>query len=1034
MMPHSSRSPVPGILVAVVATGLALVFSLLSPKNSAYLFLLFLAATTFSAWYGGLRPGLIALLLGTILLAISFTLPGIGLQPVLVNVIGLVVFALVSMFVMGLLYAQEQTTRRLDEERERLHVTLASIGDAVICTDTSGTITFMNEVAIRLTGWPRDEAIGKSIDQVFRVVSESDRSPQPSPTVRALQTGSAMLLGGEVLLIARDGRELVVDDSAAPIRTADGTLIGAVLVFRDGSERRRSELAMIEANQSFQTVIDAAPLAIIVFDPEGTVRLWSPAAERIFGWTADEVIGKFLPTIPADKLEDFTTMRQTAANHQMVIGYEAQRLRKDGMRVEISFSTAALRDASGNLTGFISIADDVSEIKRAQKALRDSEQHLRNVLDSLFAFVGVLTPEGTLIEANRAALEVAGLKAEDVLGRPFDQTYWWSHSEEVQQQVREAILRGAGGISSRFDVEIRVAQDQHIMIDFMLAPMPGEHNEVRYLVPSAIDVTDRYRANERLIESEARYRAIGESIAYGVWMTDGRGKITYMSQSFLDLIGKPASEVIGHNWMEQGSLTGLSPEELATWVKGYGQRESFNTEFQVRDAQGDLHSILCRGVPIRSAAGQVTGWVGVNLDITERKKEELLNTLLQEITAGLSGAVSPEQVAQVVVNRVKDGLGAHLVTVMVLSPDGQEAHILDSQGLPPDLEEGFKRLPLDHPGALTTAMRLRQPIFLATDEEYTARFPEVEDIRTRTHSRATACAPIILGEKLIGGLGVSFPVPRALSEAERRFLISLADLTGQALERARLYEAEAEARLEAERADWLKTRFLAIVSHELRTPLTSIKGFATTLLETDVTWDGESQHDFISIINDEADKLAEMIDQLLDFSRLESGTLRIQREHTTLTDILNLALPQIQILTAHHKLDIDIGADLPGVDADRTRIGQVMTNIVGNAARYSPEGTSITLRAQMDGGAVRVDISDEGPGIPPSERETVFEAFRQGKNHPSAEVKGAGLGLAIARGILHAHQGHIWVEPKPAPGTTVCFTLPVDSGEGADYT
>lgn len=1040
-MTPTSRSTILSYAAAIVATGVAAGFSLISPQDVSYHFLLFLAAVTFSAWYGGLRAGLLALFIGTVLLAVSFAVPGLGLEPKLIHVIGLALFALVAVFVMTVLLTQERTARQLHEEHERMRVTLGSIGDAVIATDSAGMITFMNDMAIRLTGWPREEALGKPVDSVFRIKREipnptgAAEPPLENPALRALHTGNPVLVDDDVMLLARDGSMLTVDDSVAPIRAADGSLLGAILVFRDGTDRRRNEQALIEANQSFQALINAAPLAVIVFDRQGIVRLWSPAAERIFGWTAEEAIGRVLPPVSPDKMEEFRATREFVASGKMLISYEAERQRKDGSRVDVSFSTAPLRDPEGNVTEFITIVDDISEMKRAENALRESETHLRNVLDSLFTFVCVLTPEGTLIEANRATLEAAGLKAEDVLGKPYDQTYWWNYSEDVQERVRNAIERGAQGIPSRFDEEIRVADDRRMIIDFMLAPMLGESGEVRYLVPSAIDVTERNRTNERLIESEARYRAIGESIAYGVWMSDGYGVLTYLSQSFLDLVGKAPDEMIGRNWMEFSHLLEMSPEAINALKEGYGKRQSLNVELQIRDLQGDLHAILCRGVPLRGAADQVTGWVGVNLDVTESKKEERLNSLLQAITAELSKAVTPVMVGEAVAQTLHHGLNAKLTNIAMVSEDGEQLEILANLGLEPALREQFQRIPLEHPGALNDAIRRDEAIWIETQDEYVHRYPAVGDlVRHETHTHSAACIPLHVRDKVVGGIGIAYGEAHHFDEAEHGFLNSVADLTGQALERARLYEAEAEARLEAERADWMKMRFLAIVSHELRTPLTSIKGFATTLLETDVTWDAESQRDFITIINDEADKLAEMIDQLLDFSRLEAGTLRIQRERTTINQILSLTLPQIQVLCQNHVLSMEVPLDLPDIDADRTRIGQVMTNLVGNAARYSPAGSNITIAARTDGSVVRVDIKDEGPGIPKEEREAVFEAFRQGESHHHAEVKGAGLGLAIARGIIAAHQGRIWIEDHASSGTTVAFVLPVDSGDGGDYT
>jgi two-component system sensor histidine kinase KdpD len=242
-----------------------------------------------------------------------------------------------------------------------------------------------------------------------------------------------------------------------------------------------------------------------------------------------------------------------------------------------------------------------------------------------------------------------------------------------------------------------------------------------------------------------------------------------------------------------------------------------------------------------------------------------------------------------------------------------------------------------------------------------------------------------------------------------------------------LLEAETRARREAEKANDLKLKFLAMISHELRTPLTSIKGFATTLLANDVTWDPNSQRDFIETISQEADKLTDLIEHLLDLSRLESGTLRIVLEEQPLNVIINTAMAQLQALTAEHGLVITIPEDLPPVRADPQRIAQVLTNLVHNATKYSPGGTQITISAIRQGREVQVSVTDQGPGIPPEERARVFEAFHQAPtSEDSAErVKGAGLGLAICKGLIEAQGGRIWVQDRPEPGTTLSFTLPI---------
>ena len=215
-----------------------------------------------------------------------------------------------------------------------------------------------------------------------------------------------------------------------------------------------------------------------------------------------------------------------------------------------------------------------------------------------------------------------------------------------------------------------------------------------------------------------------------------------------------------------------------------------------------------------------------------------------------------------------------------------------------------------------------------------------------------------------------------------------------------------------------------MISHELRTPLTPIKGFATTLLAEDVVWPAEKQREFLMMINWESDKLSDLIEQLLNLSRIEAGSLRITPKKLPFKNVLNSALVQ-RALTAEHALVLNISSDLPPIFCDEQRIAQVLTNLVGNAAKFSPPGSQITISAHRSGDLVQIDVADQGPGIPAEYRSRIFEAFRQVEDGTDNLIKGAGLGLAICKGLVEAQRGKIWVQDQRGPGAIMSFTLPV---------
>ncbi|MCD6358643.1 MAG: hypothetical protein J7L90_01635, partial [Dehalococcoidia bacterium] len=258
-------------------------------------------------------------------------------------------------------------------------------------------------------------------------------------------------------------------------------------------------------------------------------------------------------------------------------------------------------------------------------------------------------------------------------------------------------------------------------------------------------------------------------------------------------------------------------------------------------------------------------------------------------------------------------------------------------------------------------------------------------------------------------------------------LTSIGNIIAVAMQNAELYREASSARALKE-LDRLRTQLLANISHELRTPLAAIKGLSSTLLQKDVEWDNETTRDFLQTIEKESDRLARMIWDMLVMSRIETGVLEIKKEKHTITEVVDGIKPRLRMLAAEHRLRINTPPDLPSVVIDDTRIGEVLSNLVENAGKFSPRGSPITIEASADGGQVIVSVADKGTGIAPEFCEKVFDRFYQVEAVASGRKTGTGLGLAICRGIVEAHQGKIWVESELGKGSKFSFSLPVAQG------
>ena len=248
---------------------------------------------------------------------------------------------------------------------------------------------------------------------------------------------------------------------------------------------------------------------------------------------------------------------------------------------------------------------------------------------------------------------------------------------------------------------------------------------------------------------------------------------------------------------------------------------------------------------------------------------------------------------------------------------------------------------------------------------------------------------------------------------------------GRLLEEERETAAASNAELVAANTrlselDRMKTEFVSMVSHELRTPLGLIKGYTGSLLQPDLVPDEETRREFLSVIDEETDRLTELVSNLLDMSRIEAGSLRVDPHPTELRRLLEASGARLRVREPDRELALDIPAQLPSVLADEPRIAQVLDNLLTNAARYSPAHTQIGLRARAVNGSVEVAIQDQGPGVPEEKRAQVFDKFVRLDHQPG----GSGLGLAICRGIVQAHGGRIWVEANPDQGSTIAFSLP----------
>ncbi len=284
-------------------------------------------------------------------------------------------------------------------------------------------------------------------------------------------------------------------------------------------------------------------------------------------------------------------------------------------------------------------------------------------------------------------------------------------------------------------------------------------------------------------------------------------------------------------------------------------------------------------------------------------------------------------------------------------------------------------------------------------------------------------APLIADNQKRGVLHIGPRRDRKpFSPPQERLILAVANHAAVALARQGLSDEAAQAQALRE-ADSLKNALLSLVSHELRTPLASIKASAGGLLQDGTRWNQAEFVEALQAINDESDRLGQMVSKLLDLSRLEAGAWRPNFDWCDLVDVLGTALARLPEWDGR-RVQVFTKPDLPLVRADSVQMAQVMTNLLENALKYAPAGTPILVTLSADNNRVRADVADGGPGVPTDEVEAIFERFHRLPQHRQGGLPGTGLGLAICRGILEAHGGQIWEHNAPSGGAIFSFTLP----------
>jgi len=801
-------------------------------------------------------------------------------------------------------------------------------------------------------------------------------------------------------------------------------------------QKRKKDIAN---NWNSEGIINALPALVAYVTPDHRYRFINEAYFRVFGRNRENIVGHHISEILGD--ETYSRIRpclDRALKGEIITHVEISLVNRFGER-RYYRGTYVPDRKGGEVVGIVVLQTDVTDLKGIERRLEERDVRLRLSLESADMGIGEFSVKEYTITLDENARRIFSFteKQETLSFKEFITRVYVEDADRLKRIVK-AIRRDP---RQSFDIDYRVYDREKKgpkWIHSRCRLIRDERNEVIRAVFVVADATKQKLMERKIRESEGKTRLLLEYLPEFVWTAAPDGTLTYANRRYAEYSGLEVTNPETGGWLSLVHQDDLE-RTRKLWERVLKQGEGFEFEVRLRRKDGAYRWFLSRGVPVRDENGNLIEWFGTTTDIHDRKVAEERQARiqrkvirLQAIANELMQSDSVEDIARVIIEEGMQAVDASAGCVVLMTDDDKR----DIQVVYDKLQDKV-RLDTDanhFRGIALDACSSKSPIYIYSREEVKQRYPELNQIPGTDKLQSLAVLPLLSHNKVLGAISLAFESTEVFSPERKSYFVILAEQAALAIERARLFEAEKAARASAEIASQARSQFLANMSHEIRTPMNAILGFTDLLGDKGLT--EEEREEYRKRIRANGDQLLHLIDDILDLSKVEADRLEFEKVPFSAIDLIRDVHDSLSVMIQgkNIKTRLVISDNVPQtIMSDPVRLRQILTNLLGNAAKFTTKGfietrVSFLPESKYSRSSLVIDVEDTGIGIPDEFRKNLFAPFSQGDSSVTRRFGGTGLGLALSQKFAEALGGSLsLLHSSPGQGSVFRLILPVES-------